>query len=425
MDAFPAGNYQILRNDATAQAVKDIAADKTAANFWAAGTAGGITCDAKACVLVKQDADFLDIAVSDPTQANTGSIVLELASPVAGLIHADTGITVEQLAPTLRLRFAAAKSYGRSFKARFHLRPHAFETVTLSPAADAYVHDASPASNYGTAANLACKLITASTGYTRETYLDFDLSGVTRSPVAASLRLSPLSVSTAGIHAVHAVEPGSWTESGITWNNRPQPATPSASTWLPVLSTRTSSDVLSAVLARGGSALGFNVTTMAPTFDGFVNYASRENPDASLRPALDLVLPRPELEIWRIERFGAGSGNPSLAGNDADPDADGETNLYEFATGQDPTAGSRISTSTRHTGANLEFIYLRSKAAVQDGWDFTVKWSDDLSESGWSSTGIADQNPEPLSETATTETLLILVPAGTVRRFVRLEVTHP
>jgi chondroitin AC lyase len=166
MDMFPVANYQILRNDETVQAVKETSANRTSANFWAPGTIGGLTSDSKAAILMKQDDDFIDIAISDPTQTNTGNIVLELASPVAGLIHADTGITIEQLTPTLRLRLATAKSYGRSFKARFYLRPNAFENIILTPVADAYVHDASPTGNFGTSPALACKLITAATGYT-------------------------------------------------------------------------------------------------------------------------------------------------------------------------------------------------------------------------------------------------------------------
>ena len=424
MDAFPVANYQILRNDETVQAVKDAAANKTSANFWAAGTVGGLTCDSKASVLVKENDNFLDISLSDPTQANTGNIVLELASPVAGLIHADNGMTVEQLTPTLRLRLATAKSYGRTFKARFHLRPNAFETITLAPVADSYVYDGSPASNYGTSPTLACKLITSSNSYTRETYLGFDLSGISRVPLAASLRLSPTSVSTAGIHGVQAVA-HSWTESGLTWNNRPHPTGPAISTWLPVISTRTSSDVLSAVLARSGGALDFSVTTLAPTFDGFVNYASRENADPALHPTLELVLPRSEMEIWQMERFGVQSNNPVVAGNGEDPDADGESNLYEFATNQNPLAGTLITPTMARSGAGMEFIYTRSKAAVLDGIAFTVEWSDTLEAGSWRTTGIGNQNPEPFAQDAATETLRIIVPAGSHATFVRLRLTQP
>ncbi len=418
MDAFPVSNYQILRNDATAQAVKDLLAGKTSANFWAAGTVGDLTCDSKASVIMKKDGAFIDFSLSDPTQSNTGNILLELASPVAGLIHADTGITVEQLTPTLRLRLAAAKSYGRTFKSRFHLRPDAFETVTITPVADSYVFDGSPATNYGTAVNLACKLITASTGYTREVYLGFDLSGITRVPVAASLRLSPLSVSTAGIHAVHTVAPGSWTETGINWSNRPHPIASAASTWLPVLSTRTRSDVLSAVLARSGGSLDFNVTTMAPTFDGFVYYASRENTDPALRPTLELVLPRTEMEIWRIGTFGADLANPLVSGDAADPDSDGESNFYEFATGQHPRAGTLVSPSLTRTGAELEFIHTRGKAAVADGVTSIIEWSDTLTPDSWIPLGSIGSL---VSEDALTETRSVMIPAGgSGSRFVRL-----
>lgn len=425
MDAFPVANYQILRNDATVQAVKDTAANKMFANFWAPGTIGGLTCDSKAAVLIKQDNHFIDIAISDPTQTNTGSIVMELASPAAGLIHADTGITIEQLTPTMRLRLATAKSYGRTFKARFYLRPNAFETITLTPVADSYVYDGSPATNYGTSPSLACKLITTSTSYTRETYLGFDLSGINRVPLAASLRLSPTSVSTAGIHGVQAVAPGSWTESGITWSNRPQPIGPSSSIWLPALATRTRSDVLPAVLARSGDKMDFAVTTMAPTFDGFVYYSSRENPDPSLRPTLDLVLPRSEMEIWRIDQFGGNATNPLIAGDTIDPDADGENNLYEFATGQDPLAGTLVSPSILQSGINLGFTYTRSKAAVLDGIAFTVEWSDTLEAGRWRTTGITSQNPAPFAQDASTETLRIIVPAGSHATFVRLRLTKP
>lgn len=299
MDAFAASDYQILRNDETVQAVKDTTSNKTFANFLAPGTVGGLTSDSKASVLLKQDENFIDLAISDPTQANTGHIVLELASPVAGLIHADTG---------------------------------------------------------------------------------------------------------------------------ITWNNRPHPAASAASTWLPVLSTRTRSDVLSAVLTRSGGPLDFNVTTMAPTFDGFVHYASRENPDPTLHPTLELVLPRSEMEIWRIERFGTQTGNPTVSGHDADPDADGETNFYEFATGQNPLAASRITPAMVRSAAGMEFSYTRSKAAVAEGVAFIVEWSDTLAEGSWSTLTSEEIR---VSETRLTETCKELVPSGdTGSVFVRLRVVR-
>lgn len=420
MNAFPVANYQILRNNDTVQAVQDTAANKTAANFWAPGTVGGITCDSKASILIKQDDDFIDISISDPTQSNTGSIVLELSSPVAGLIHADTGITVEQMTPTLRLRLATVKSYGRTFNARFYLRPNAFETIILAPVADAYVHDARPAVNYGDSPTLACKLITTATGYTRESYLGFDLSGVGGIPIAASLRLSPTSVSTTGIYGVRAVAAGSWTESGLVWNNRPQPIGFATSIWTAALAARTRCDVLAAVLDRSGNTVDFSVTTMAPTFDGFVNYASREHSDPALRPTLELVAPRSEMEIWQIECFGAQSDHPAVAGTGEDPDADGELNLYEFATGQNPLAGTRFSPLILQNGDNLEFTYRCGKSAIADGVSFIVEWSDTLAPGSWSHLGVTDSM---IQQNSALETRRARLPSGSVgSRFVRLRI---
>lgn len=56
---------------------------------------------------------------------------------------------------------------------------------------------------------------------------------------------------------------------------------------------------------------------------------------------------------------------------------------------------------------------------------FTVKWSDGMQPGSWTPSGIAHQNPAPIAENATTETLRISVPIGSNRRFVRLEITKP
>lgn len=420
MDGFPLSNFQILRNDATIQAVKDAAANKTAVSFWAAGTVDGISSDNKAALILKKDAGFVDLAVSDPTQANTTSILIELASPVAGVIRADTGMNVEQTSPTLRVRISTAKSYGRTFKARFFLRANAYETLTISPSADAYVFDGAATTNYGTNTTLACKLITSSSSYTRESYLAFPLPGGTKAPVAASLRMTPTVVQTAGIHAVQPVPANSWTESGINWNNRPAPTGQASATWVPAVSSRISCDVLPAVLGQSQNALNLCVTTQAPTSDGYVGYGSRESTDTSLRPTLELVVPRSELEIWKLEQFGPPPGDPALADDGADPDQDGEVNLMEFATGQAPRAATR---SPLNLTAPATFTYRRSKAALTDGLAFVVECSDSLAPGSWSHAGITET---VLLDDGNTQTVAASLPASNSnKRFVRLRVSQP
>lgn len=94
----------------------------TAANFWNDGGAadGGITVDRIASVAVQNDGvGFLDVAVSDPTQANTGTIRVELDWAAISTVSADPGITVAQLAPALRLTIEVNVAGGKSFRARF------------------------------------------------------------------------------------------------------------------------------------------------------------------------------------------------------------------------------------------------------------------------------------------------------------------
>lgn len=383
MDNFAVSNYVIVRNDGTAQCVKDVAAGKSCANFWAAGAAGELTSSDKCSVLWKRTSDFLDVALSDPTQTNVGNVVLEFAASVAGQIRADSPITVQQFSPTLRLSVALAKSCGRSFQARFFLRTNAFQTMTLSPVADAYVNDgASASTNFGSSTNLVCKLITTATNFTRVSFLRFDLSGITSSPVAASLRLSPISVSIAGIHAVAAVATNSWTESSVTWNNQPNPNSPATAFWLPALGIRTSCDVLPAVLTRTGDTVDLAVSTFAPTTDGYVAYASRENAVATNRPSLDLVFARPEFQIWQMNHFGLAATNPAIAGAAADPDHDGIINAFEFVFGGEPNPANpgwfsgNLLPVFGLDSTNVLFTYRRTQVSASA--DVYLEQSDDL-----------------------------------------------
>ncbi|MBI5692066.1 MAG: polysaccharide lyase 8 family protein [Verrucomicrobia bacterium] len=112
----------VLENSTSIQAVRHATLGITAANFWNDGRAsvGGITVDRKASVVVQNDgAGRLDVAVADPTQANTGSITVELDLGATSLIEADAGVTVAQLTPTLRLVVSVAGARGKSLRARF------------------------------------------------------------------------------------------------------------------------------------------------------------------------------------------------------------------------------------------------------------------------------------------------------------------
>ena len=138
-----------------------------------------------------------------------------------------------------------------------------------------------------------------------------------------------------------------------------------------------------------------------------------------------LTLLASQLEQWRYANFGS-MLNTGAGADLTDANGDGEVNLVEFATAQNPNATTLTTTGLVNNGAVLEFTYTRSKAAVLDGIAFTVEWSDTLEAGIWSTTGIANQNPPPVAQNAETETLGILVPAGNGgKRFVHLKVTKP
>ena len=100
--------------------------------------------------------------------------------------------------------------------------PPAEKTTRLGPSADTYVHDGAAASNFGRSAVLDVKT-SSSAGVNRDAYFKFDVSAVSGDGAASvKLRFSA-SLSNAGRVAtgVFAVSDTGWSETGITWNNRP------------------------------------------------------------------------------------------------------------------------------------------------------------------------------------------------------------
>ncbi len=95
------------------------------------------------------------------------------------------------------------------------------QVQTLEAIADAYVRDGSYAdSNYGGSTLLKVKK--SGSGYNREAYIKFDISSVPGNPQQVLLRLhAKLTSPDAADTTAYAVSDNSWTESGITWNNRP------------------------------------------------------------------------------------------------------------------------------------------------------------------------------------------------------------
>ncbi len=127
------------------------------------------------------------------------------------------------------------------------------------------------------------------------------------------------------------------------------------------------------------------------------------------------------LENWRLTHFGT-LANAGSAADSFDANRDGETNLLEFATGQNPNTTSLTATGLVKTGATLQITYSRSIAAMLDGVRFAIEWSDTLTASSWSKVGVTEQI---FSDNGTVQVVKASVAAGANRRFIHLKVTAP
>lgn len=116
-----APQIQILANNANVQAVKETTLNITGANFWTdtVQSAGLITVNKQASVMLKETAQYIDVSISDPTMENTGTISVEIAASATAELLKNPAITVTQLGPTIKFTVNVNGAHGKEFKARF------------------------------------------------------------------------------------------------------------------------------------------------------------------------------------------------------------------------------------------------------------------------------------------------------------------
>lgn len=190
------------------------------------------------------------------------------------------------------------------------------------------------------------------------------------------------------------------------------------------------------VIAPAGMLSGTNHTVINKTSPGFMSGAFAGKPEGSIFSASgnnwrityrggdgnDLVLtalPVSALSQWRLYHFNT-IENSGIAANDFDANGDGEVNLLEFATGQNPHAGTAVFTRILKSSSDLVFTYTRSKAAFEDGLLFDVEYSDTLAPP-WNSVGSGSVIGDGIVQTVSAT----CPGAAGGKRFVRLRVTAP
>lgn len=95
------------------------------------------------------------------------------------------------------------------------------------------------------------------------------------------------------------------------------------------------------------------------------------------------------LQDWRLLHFSS-LENIGTAALSSDANGDGENNLYEFATGQDPHADTSAFIAVTVKDSNLLFRYARNSAATSEGIHFSVEWSETLESDSWSTAGVTE-----------------------------------
>jgi hypothetical protein len=127
-------------------------------------------------------------------------------------------------------------------------------------------------------------------------------------------------------------------------------------------------------------------------------------------------------EKWRVQYFGD-PYNSGPSADAADSDNDGICNLLEYALNLNPTTANKLPATAGRNGANFEYTYTRSTAAVNAETGFTVEWSGTLSAGSWSSSGVTQT---VLSDDGTTQQVKAVIPMNAASMmFVRLSVTAP
>jgi hypothetical protein len=184
---------------------------------------------------------------------------------------------------------------------------------SISPIADVYVRDGGSAgTNFGTATQLVSKYDpTLNSGFSRVSYLRFDVSDLA-SAQSVRLKLVPFQVDGAATLSYERIADDSWSETAMTWNNRPTgPGTLAASASGYVVGQQIEVDVTNTAKSE---AVGDGILSLRVSNDGwnFIGFHSRESATASFRPVLEYTVAVPTVRPGAVKkaylRFDEGAG---------------------------------------------------------------------------------------------------------------------
>ncbi len=323
--------------DALGGAPADALFDKISANRHTAFTfdfplaAGDVVVAASLNVSLRavnsgadDDRLYLDETASPQTFADLGWNPIATGVPTVRQVEIDPALLADG-----RLNVALGEDTAVDF-AVLHLQVRkspVTRSITIFPAADAFVQGGTnSAVNFGGSTTLQTKDISVS-NVNREAFLRWDLSGVSGEITGATVRLGVNSSSQPRNESSASFVPDdSWTEAGLTFDNKPASGVPFAQ-WIPPAGNSVEFSVTPQVAGElaGDRQLSLRVRSTGDYGSaGNVSYGSRENAVEEIRPRLILsvldapptVAPIPDIFIPEDT---ATPAIPISVGDDADP----------------------------------------------------------------------------------------------------------
>ena len=286
-------------------------------------------------------------------------------------------------------------------------------TATLNPGADAYVLDGSSASqNFGGATQLLVKR-SSSAGYNREGVLKFDLSAVQGTVGSVKLRLFGNLQDTRATNLATDVygTSTSWSETAVTWNNRPAATTAKLGTVTVKNTTGQWYEVDLTAFVQSERAAGRNVVAFLlknPTSTSpYTAFASRE---ASAN--------KPQLVVTSTSGGTPTNAAPAVnAGPDQTVTLPNTVNLDGTATDDGHPAGSALTTTWSKvsgpgtvTFANAAAIDTTATFSAAGTYVLRLTGSDGSLSAGDDVTVTANPQPAPATQAVTA---LVLINADT------------
>jgi len=257
--------------------------------------------------------------------------------------------------------------------------------TSSSPTKDSFVSEGNPAINYG---SLDYMIVQSFSGANARGLVEFNISSIPSEAtiISATLKLyrdgALVGHDPAGrTYRIHRIN-GSWTESGVTWNNQPsvatgyvEAATPNVNSWWTV-------DVASITVL--GTTIGYRI--MDANEDSGINYGLHfETKEGAHAPILEIVYSRaPSVSLVSPADSYTAAGTVMFDWNFTDPDSNDSQSAYAFQLSRNISFTDLVininKTSSTVTNVNITL-------PSQEGtyyWRVKVWDNHDLS-SGWSS----------------------------------------